>query len=70
VGISSANSYETSLVHLREPRGLKGSLHILNPTAIPAKMSQVLRLDFFFILLEDEQKAGCGGLMNSYFTSF
>ena len=38
-GISSANSHETSLAHLGEPSGLKGLLHTLNATVIPAKVS-------------------------------
>ena len=63
MGISSADPHETSLVHLGEPRDLKGLLHMLNATAIPGKVSLVLRLEFFFILLEDEQKAGCGGCL-------
>jgi len=39
VGISSANLYETSLVHLGEPRDLKGLLHTLNVIVIPATVS-------------------------------
>jgi len=39
VGISSSNPYETSLVHLGEPRGLKGLLHKVNATVIPTKVS-------------------------------
>jgi len=39
VGISSANPHETLLVHLGEPRGLKGLSHMLNATVIPTKVS-------------------------------
>ena len=39
VGMSSANPHETSLVHLGEPRGLKGLLRTLNTTVIPTKVS-------------------------------
>jgi len=54
VGISSANLHETLLVHLEEPKGLKGLLHTLNAIVIPTKVSYLFSLVFIFILLEDE----------------
>jgi len=68
VGTSSANSHETTLVHLGYPCGLKGLLHMLNATVIPTKVSY--NFYFYFsrivicILLEDEQNLGVGVLLN------
>jgi len=39
MGISSTNTHETLLVHLTEPSGLKGLLHMLNATVITMKVS-------------------------------
>jgi len=38
VGISSANTHETLRIHLGEPSGLNGLLHMLNATVIPTKV--------------------------------
>ena len=40
MGISSVNPHDTSLVHLGEPRGLKGFLYMLNATVILTKVSR------------------------------
>jgi len=56
VGISSANPHETSLVHLGEPSGLQGLLHMLNATVIPTKVSYVCRLAFFFYFARGRAK--------------
>ena len=61
MGISSANSHETSLVHLGEPSGLNSLLHMLNATVIPTKVSYVSRF-VFFSFARGRAKGRCGGI--------
>ena len=65
--ISYANTHETSLIHLGEPRGFVADAKC-NRDSYKTELD--VWFSFYFVLLEDEQKVGVGYLMNLYLTLF